>query len=261
MDITLLFVRFISMLGKLIRLSITEQVGTPLGDTGRVYKLNHGQPIGKFKPYSLISGVLVMGIDNPVKHFDGRIIASVRFLDTGDVKLIAAPKSKRFIDCEIRNAISFLTEGRKFNLECRYERSCGAVIYRNINGQIRYLLIKNNRSSNWGFPKGHMEDGETAEETAKREVLEETGIHIDIIPDFVSKSEYTIQNRIHKTVYVYVAKTDDTQTIIQREEIEDYIWLTYENAYKNLKFENDKTILHDAREHLISKGLITSEEV
>ena len=106
-----------------------------------------------------------------------------------------------------------------------------------------------------------MEDGETAEETAKREVLEETGIHIDIIPDFVSKSEYTIQNRIHKTVYVYVAKTDDTQTIIQKEEIEDYIWLTYENAYKNLKFENDKTILHDAREHLISKGLITPEEV
>ena len=249
------------MLGKLIRLSITEPVGTPLGDTGRVYKLNQGQPIGKFKPYSPISGVLVMGIDNPVRHFDGRVIASVRFLDTGEVKLIAAPKSKKFIDCEIKNAISFLTEGRQYNLECRYERSCGAVIYRNINGQIRYLLIKNNRSSNWGFPKGHMEDNETAEETAKREVLEETGIHIDIIPDFVSKSEYTIQNRIHKTVCVYVAKTDDTQTIIQKEEIEDYIWLTYENAYKNLKFENDKTILHDAREHLISKGLITPEEV
>ena len=94
-----------------------------------------------------------------------------------------------------------------------------------------------------------------------REVLEETGIHIDIIPDFVSKSEYTIQNRIHKSVYVFVAKTDDIQTIIQKEEIEDYIWLTYENAYKNLKFENDKTILHDAREHLIKKGLITPEEV
>jgi NADH pyrophosphatase NudC (nudix superfamily) len=106
-----------------------------------------------------------------------------------------------------------------------------------------------------------MEDGETAEQTAMREVLEETGIHIEIIPDFVSKSEYTIQNKIHKSVFVFVAKTNDTQTIIQKEEIEDYIWLTYENAYKSLKFENDKTILHDAREHLISKGLITPDEV
>ena len=68
------------MLGKLIRLSITEPVGTPLGDTGRVYKLNQGQPIGKFKPYSPISGVLVMGIDNPVKHFDGRVIDLFVFL-------------------------------------------------------------------------------------------------------------------------------------------------------------------------------------
>ncbi len=244
------------MLGKLIRLVITEQVGEPLGDTGRVYALNHGQPIGKFKTYSPITGVLVMGIDNPVKHFDGRVIASVRFLDTGEVKLIASPKSKRFIDCEIRKSIAFLTEDRSYNLECRYERSCGAVVYRNINGQIRYLLIKNNRSSNWGFPKGHMEEGETQEETAKREVLEETGINITIVPDFVSKSEYTIQNRISKTVYVYVAGTEDTQTIIQKEEIDDYIWLTYENALKNLKFENDKKILSDAREHLISKGLI-----
>ena len=92
-------------------------------------------------------------------------------------------------------------------------------------------------------------NGETKEETAKREVLEETGIHIDIIPDFVSKSEYTIQNKIHKSVFVFVAKTNDTQTIIQKEEIEDYIWLTYENAYKNLKFENDKTIMITVEEY------------
>ncbi len=245
------------MLGKLIRLVITEPVGTKLGDTDRVYTLNHGLPIGKVKVFSPITGVLVMGIDNPVKHFDGRVIASIRFIDTGEVKLVAAPKSKRFIDCEIRKAISFLTEGRKYNLECRYERSCGAVVYRNINGQIRYLLIKNNRSSNWGFPKGHMEENETMEETATREVLEETGIHISIVPGFVSKSEYTIQSKISKTVYVYVAGTLDTQTVIQKEEIDDYIWLTYENALKNLKFENDKTILTEARAHLINEGLIT----
>ena len=143
----------------------------------------------------------------------------------------------------------------------KHEKSCGGLIYREHDGETHILLLKHRCGGHWSFPKGHMEDGETAEETARREVLEETGIHIEIVPDFVSKSEYTIQNRIHKTVYVYVAKTDDTQTIIQKEEIEDYIWLTYENAYKNLKFENDKTILHDAREHLIKKGLITPEEV
>ena len=142
-------------------------------------------------------------------------------------------------------------------MDCYYERSCGAVVYRIINGVVRYLLIKNKRSSNWSFPKGHIEKNETLEETAKREVLEETGLRLDIIPGFQCKSEYSIQNRIQKTVQIFVGTTKDTQTQIQLEEIEDYIWLTYENAYKSLKFDNDKTILKDAREFLINNNYIS----
>lgn len=247
------------MLGNIIKVGVTDRIGAPLGNTGKVYKLNHGHTLHKINSASPVSGVFIMGIDNPVHRFDGKVIAQIRFADTGEVKLIASPKSKRFIDCEIRNALAFYTEGRPYQLECLYERSCGAVIFRLINGQTRYLLIKNRRSSNWGFPKGHMEDGETPEDTAKREVLEETGIHINILPDFSSKSEYLIQNRIEKSVLVFIGMTDDTQTKIQREEIEDYIWLTYKDAYNNLKFENDKNILKNAREYLINNRYIQED--
>ena len=48
-------------------------------------------------------------------------------------------------------------------------------MFRRINEEYRFLLIKNRRSNNWGFPKGHIEKGETEVATAKREVLEETG--------------------------------------------------------------------------------------
>ncbi len=244
------------MLGKLVRVCITDAVGSPLPDGG-VYKLNHGKPIGKFRASSPISGVFVLGIDNPVKHFDGRVIAILKFRDTGEQKLIASPKSKKFINWEISKFLEFYTKGRPYSLDCYYERSCGAVIYRKINNDIRYLLIKNRRSSNWSFPKGHIEKNETLEETAKREVLEETGLRLDIIPGFQCKSEYSIQNRIQKTVQIFVGTTKDTQTKIQLEEIEDYIWLTYDNAYKSLKFENDKTILKDARDFLINNNYIS----
>ncbi len=237
------------MLGKLIRVCVTEPVGTSMPNGG-IFRLNHGKPIGKFRASSPISGVLILGIDNPVKHFDGRVIAILRFRDNGEQKLIASPKSKRFIDWEIRRLISFYTKDRPFSLECYYEKSCGAVIYRHIGDTVRYLLIKNRRSSNWSFPKGHVEDGETLEETAKREVLEETGIRINIFPGFMSKSQYTIQNKIQKTVNIFVATTKDEQTRIQPEEIEDYIWLPYESAYNYLKFENDKAILKDAQTFL-----------
>lgn len=244
------------MLGKLIRVSVTDAVGT-LMPNGEPYKLNHGTPIGKFRASSPISGVLILGIDNPVKHFDGRVIASIRFRDTGELKLIAAPKSKRYINWEIENFIEFITKGRAYTLDCYYEKSCGAIVYRNIGGTIRYLLIKNRRSSNWSFPKGHIEKGESLEETAIREVREEAGIKIDIFPDFMSKSQYTVQNKIQKTVHIFVATTKDEQTKIQYEEIEDYIWLPYESAHKHLKFENDKNILTDARDFLINNNYIS----
>ena len=244
------------MLGKLVRVCITDPVGSPLPN-GNTYMLNHGKPIGKFKTSSPISGVLILGIDNPVKHFDGRVVAIIKFRDNGEQKLVASPKSKRYINWEIDNSVKFYTEGRPYTLECFYERSCGAVVFRKINEDYRYLLIRNRRSSNWSFPKGHVEAGESQEDTAMREVLEETGLHINIIPGFISKSQYSIQNKIQKTVQLYVATTNDTQTRIQAEEIEDYIWLTYENALRSLKFENDKTILTDPREFLLNNKYST----
>ncbi len=244
------------MLGKLIRVSVTDAVGAPMPNGG-TYALNHGTPIGKFRESSPITGVLILGIDNPVKHFDGRVIGLLRFRDNGELKLIAAPKSKRFINWEIKRAISFITKNREFTLDCYYEKSCGAVVYRNIGGITRYLLIKNRRSSNWSFPKGHVEDGETLEQTAKREVLEETGIHLEIFPDFITKSQYTIQNKIQKTVFIFVGTTKDEQTKIQHEEIEDYIWLPFDGAFRYLKFENDKSILKEANEFLIENNYIS----
>ena len=82
------------MLGKLIRVSVTDPIGSPLSSSS-VYKLNHGKPIGKFQPAPTVSGVFILGIDNPVRHFDGRIIAVIKFRDNGEQKLIAAPKSKK----------------------------------------------------------------------------------------------------------------------------------------------------------------------
>ena len=77
-------------------------------------------------------------------------------------------------------------------------------------------------------------------------MLEETGIHINIHPDFITKSQYAIQGKVEKNVTIYLASTEDTQTIIQKEEIDDYIWLGYDKALKKLRFDNDKTMLTKA---------------
>ncbi|MFY9378762.1 MAG: NUDIX hydrolase, partial [Acutalibacteraceae bacterium] len=170
--------------------------------------------------------------------------------------LIVAPKSKRFIVTEIEDALSFAKIEKDWRLDCLYERSCGAVVFRTIDDETNFLIIKNKRSAHWSFPKGHVERGETFEETACREVLEETGLHIELIPNFITESEYTIQGRVEKTVNIFLASTNDTKTVIQEEEIEDFRWLNFEKALDSLKFENDKKILTKANRFLDSNSII-----
>ncbi len=242
------------MLGKYVRVNVTNAINTQNEDFGYAYELNYGR-VENYSFADNIQYAYIMGIDHPVRNFDGRVVAIIT-RKSGEKIWVVAPKSTRFIVNDIKPAIEFAEGTRGYTLECLYESSCGAVVFRMIAGEVRYLLIKNKRSANWGFPKGHIERGETKEDTARREVLEETGIRIQIIPGFISKSEYTIQGKVEKSVSIFVAKTSDTQTIIQHEEIEDYIWLNYDKAIKTLKFENDRSILERAHDYLLRIGEI-----
>ena len=240
------------MLGKYIRVKVVKPIGSIDEKTGYTYPLNYGEV------YDDENGTtaFIMGIDHPVRNFDGRVIAVLSPKSSGKPILIVAPKSTRFIITDIRQHIDIEKDFPQYRIECLYESSCGAVVFRDIKGEIRYLLIKNKRSAHWGFPKGHIEPGETKKETAIREVLEETGVHVKIIDGYESVSKYKIQNRIEKIVSIFVGTTTDTSTSIQPEEISDYIWLTYDRALSILKFENDKSIIISAHKFLNDNNYI-----
>ncbi len=244
------------MLGKYVRVRVTNPVHSLNRQFGFTYQLNFGVIEGKKRFDNTAAGAYIMGVNYPVRTFDGRVIAVIKRSDGSMPVYIVSPKNMKFISHQIEDAIAFAEKDRDFKLECLYERSCGAVVYRMIHGEVRYLLIKNRRSTHWGFPKGHIERGETSEQTAVREVLEETGIHIQLLPQFASKSEYTIQGKVEKSVVIYLAKTNDTQTTIQKEEIEDYIWLNYDKAMETLRFVNDRTILRNAKTFLTEQKIV-----
>lgn len=245
------------MLGKYVRVRVTKPIHSRSEQYGFEYGLNFGSVEGgrQFDNKN-IRGAFIMGINRPVRTFDGRVIALIRRPGENGCYIVVAPKSTRFIDTQIRESVAFAMQDKPYDLTCLYERSCGAVVYRIIHDELRFLLIKNKRSAHWGFPKGHVEMGETPEQTATREVLEETGIHIRIIPDFSFKSEYTIQGKVEKSVIIFLAGTKDVQTIIQREEIDDYIWLNFDRAVNLLRFDNDKTILTNAKNFLLEHNIV-----
>ena len=110
----------------------------------------------------------------------------------------------------------------------------------------KILLVKNNNGRYWSFPKGHIEDGETEQQTAIREIKEETGLDVTITPGFREISEYCPFGKIRKRVVFFLARAFTDNVKIQEEEIDSYIWVDLQQARKLCSYDNDLRIIEKA---------------
>ena len=135
-----------------------------------------------------------------------------------------------------------------------YEKSCGAVVFTRSNNTIQYLLIRN-LTGIYGFPKGHTEQGETEEQTALREVLEEVGLSIKLLPGFRSEDEHPIpqkENTMKRIVY-FLGEYSNQDFTYQEEELTDALLADYETAMTLFQFESSKRILTEANNFLLTQ--------
>ena len=128
-----------------------------------------------------------------------------------------------------------------------YEKSCGAVVFTIQNQKIWYVMVQS-KEGHYGFPKGHMEHEETENETALREVFEETGLIPTIIDGFKRYDEYVLPTKkgVLKQVVYFLAKYDNQEITAQEEELSDIILMQYEDAIHVLEFDSLKGILRAA---------------
>lgn len=132
------------------------------------------------------------------------------------------------------------------------EHSCGFVLFRQV-GKNRYFLLMHYKAGHWDFPKGHIEEGETQLQTAKRELEEETGINdVYVVPDF--KYEYAYEfgrdSKKSKKVTFMLARTPQVRTKLSHEHI-GARWVPYKRAVGMLTFENAKKMLEAANKFLL----------
>ncbi len=129
------------------------------------------------------------------------------------------------------------------------EKSCGAVIFLRKNGQTLYLL-ETMRSGHIAMCKGHMEGEETEQETALREIREETGLTVRLLPPFRRTEEYSPYPGCIKEVVYFLAEAD-TETVKPQEcEVRSISWLPFGEACAAITYENDREILRSARQFL-----------
>jgi 8-oxo-dGTP pyrophosphatase MutT (NUDIX family) len=132
------------------------------------------------------------------------------------------------------------------------EFSAGGIV---LNSKGEVLLIHNAamrdpKKSYWGFPKGHIEEGESSKEAAVREVEEETGLIVEVIKK-IGESSYifTIPStgeKVFKMVIIFLMKEVGGELKPQEAELLDAQWFTKEEAFQKLSFKKDKELLEKA---------------
>ena len=125
----------------------------------------------------------------------------------------------------------------------KHEKSCGAVVYRQQEAKLQVLLIRHRNGGHWAFPKGHVEAGETELDTARREILEETGLDTRIDSHFRVTAQYAPYPGTMKEV-VYFAATPTGGTLRKQDaEVLEIRWFSLKEARKQITYENDRHIL------------------
>ncbi|MDR1418326.1 MAG: NUDIX domain-containing protein [Endomicrobium sp.] len=144
------------------------------------------------------------------------------------------------------------------------ETSCGAIVYKIENNNPLFVLVKTIQCNRWGFPKGHIEKGETEKETAIREIFEETGIkqlqfdnsfrHEDIYiidDEKTAKLEYKIEKHV---IYFLALANNDEILVYDKNEISEIRWIDFQKAKELLFFHNSKEILSLAYNKILRRN-------
>jgi 8-oxo-dGTP pyrophosphatase MutT (NUDIX family) len=128
--------------------------------------------------------------------------------------------------------------------------SAGGVVFRGAGSNLEVLLCGRSADNLWALPKGTPEAHETLEETAKREVREETGVEAEIA-GVVGEIRYWFARpqegvRYFKTVRHYLLRPVGGDTSLHDHEFDDVRWLPVHQALKLLTYPNEKRILQQA---------------
>lgn len=133
------------------------------------------------------------------------------------------------------------------------ETSAGIIPYTIKDNEVKYLLLKS-RTGDWEFPKGGVDEDEELQQSALRECEEEAGVKdVKIHNGFSQTYNYVFEwdnEKIKKTVHLYVGKVFNPENVLISHEHNDYNWYTFNEALDKLKYESMKEALRSADLHL-----------
>ena len=210
-------------LGKSVHVVIDRPIGHLHG--GLVYPVNYGYIPGLIAGDGEEQDAYILGVAQPLSEFDGRVVGAIRRRNDREDKLIVAPEGMVFHQGQIAEAVHFQEQYFDYTVDSLFRKSCGVLPYRVTDRGREYLIVYERYSQCWSLPKGHMEAGETEVQTARRELLEETGLTAVIDPAVSAAIEYPVSPLSRKQVIFFPGQVRGTPRA-REGEIEGFKWVT-----------------------------------
>ena len=128
----------------------------------------------------------------------------------------------------------------------RVVRAAGGLVFRRTpKGKLKLLVAHRPSYDDWSLPKGKADKGETPEETAVREVLEETGYHCRIVAP-LGTNRYRISNGVKEVAWFAMRPLPDSPGFEVNDEIDEIKWVSRKKAEQILDYENDRSLVSDS---------------
>lgn len=119
--------------------------------------------------------------------------------------------------------------------------AAGGVIWRRRKGRIEVVVVHRPRYDDWTLPKGKLDPGESHKQAARREVLEETGLAVEL-GDELAECRY-IDNRGRPKRVRYWAMTVAGGEFEVNDEVDELRWLPLDQAARVLSYKRDREVL------------------
>lgn len=208
-------------MGKIVHVVVDRPIGYQHG--GITYPINYGYIPGLIAGDGEEQDVYILGVCEPITEFEGQVVAAVRRKNDCEDKLVVASVGNVYHQGQIAEAVHFQEQYFVTAIDSMLCKSCGVIPFRWNDGEREYLILLQTNNC-WSFPKGHMEANETEEQTALRELFEETGLHARLISGQKAVSEYDIPPYTKKQVVLFLGEVEGI-VIPQETEVLNYKWV------------------------------------
>mgnify|MGYP000894263869 CR=1 FL=1 len=140
--------------------------------------------------------------------------------------------------------------------QIEYAVSAGGVVYRLCGGRLEFVVCERFQPRTWSLPKGTPDWGETLEQTALREVKEETGLDVELKKPLGSITYWftgsSRNTKCHKTVHFYLMESIGGSTALHDIEFDQVNWYPAAEALELMTYPNEAHIVNKA----LAEGLV-----